>query len=60
VPNKCRQYPLKSNQEQKEKMNAIQMKSRYNELLRLAKNGDYFSMAELDELIRLSKDLGII
>jgi hypothetical protein len=41
-------------------MNALQMKSRYNELMRLAKNGDYFSMAELDELIRLSKDLGII
>jgi hypothetical protein len=28
--------------------------------MRIAKNGDYFSMAELDELIRLSKDLGIV
>ena len=41
-------------------MNTLQMKSRYNELMRIAKNGDYFSMAELDELIRLSKDLRII
>ena len=36
------------------------MKLRYNELMRIAKNGDYFSMAELDELIRLSKDLGLV
>jgi hypothetical protein len=41
-------------------MNIQQMKLRYNELMRIAKNGDYFSMAELDELIRLSKDLGIV
>jgi hypothetical protein len=41
-------------------MNIQQMKIRYNELMRIAKNGDYFSMAELDELIRLSKDLGIV
>ena len=36
------------------------MKIRFNELMRLAKNADYFSVAELDELIRLSKDLGLI
>ena len=40
-------------------MNIQQMKLRYNELMRIAKNGDYFSMTELDELIRLSKDLGV-
>lgn len=36
------------------------MKIRYNELMRLAKNADYFSMAELDELMRLSKELGLV
>ena len=41
-------------------MNTQQMKIRYNELMRIAKNGDYFSMAELDELIRLSKELGLV
>ena len=41
-------------------MNTAQMKIRYNELLRLAKNADYFSMAELDELMRLSKELGLV
>jgi len=40
-------------------MNIQQMKLRYNELMRQAKNGDYFSMTELDELIRLSKELGL-
>jgi hypothetical protein len=41
-------------------VNTTQMKIRYNELMRLAKNADFFSMTELDELIRLSKDLGLI
>jgi len=41
-------------------MNTAQMKIRYNELMRLAKNADYFSMAELDELMRLSKELGLV
>ncbi len=41
-------------------MNTLQMKTRYNELMRLAKNADYFSMTELDELIRLSKELGLV
>jgi hypothetical protein len=40
-------------------MDTRQMRLRYNELMRQAKNGDYFSMAELDELIRISKELGV-
>jgi hypothetical protein len=40
-------------------MDTRKMRLRYNELMRQAKNGDYFSMAELDELIRISKELGV-
>lgn len=41
-------------------MNIQQAKLRYNELMRLARTADFFSMTELDELIRLSKELGLI
>lgn len=41
-------------------MNTAQMKIRFNELMRLAKNADFFSASELDELMRLAKELGVI
>ncbi len=39
-------------------MTTLEMKSRYKELMWIAKEGDYMSMAEFDELLALSKKLG--
>jgi hypothetical protein len=39
-------------------MTTLEMKSRYNELMRIAKSDDYMSMAEFEELLALSKKLG--
>lgn len=39
-------------------MTTLEMKMRYKELMWIAKDGDYMSMAELDELLALTKKLG--
>ena len=39
-------------------MTTLEMKSRYNELMRIAKGDDYMSMAEFEELLALTKKLG--
>jgi hypothetical protein len=39
-------------------MTTLEMKSRYNELMRIAKGDDYMSMVEFEELLALSKKLG--
>ena len=38
-------------------MTIFEMKSRYNELMRIAKGDEYMSMAELDELLALTKKI---
>lgn len=50
----CRWLLLKSNQQEKEIMTTEQ-KMRYKELMWIAKEGDYMSMAEFEELGMLIK-----
>lgn len=39
-------------------MTTLEMKSRYNELMRIAKGDEFMSMAEFDELLALHKKIG--
>lgn len=38
-------------------MTTLEMKARYNELMRIAKGDEYMSMVEFEELLALSKKL---
>jgi hypothetical protein len=42
------------------KMTTQELKSRYRELMNLAQFGDFFSNTEFDELMAISKKLGIV
>jgi hypothetical protein len=41
-------------------MTTQEMKKRYRELMRLAEFGDYFSNTDFDELMSLTKKLGLV
>lgn len=38
-------------------MTVVEMKMRYNELMRIAKGNEYMSMTEFEELLALTKKL---